>query len=319
MGGLKSQEQDADALFELLALLDSQGYCNHAITPHSHAIVNARPNNLMATDTVGALGWSRHFTPDVLNDRLFEILQKANVIEKSSYGWKSDIRVSSYNKLQFLHSCFPTNHHDSVFFGPDTYRFVRVIENHLARRDTSNIKRAVDICSGSGIAAIVLGLALPDSEVIGVDINHKALEFSRINAKAANSGNVKFAKSDLLKNVAGQFDLIVANPPYLIDKLEREYRHGGGEFGEQLSLDIIDAALERLAPNGMLLLYTGSAIVDGYDSFKEKLASKLAGLNQTYDYQELDPDIFGEELLNPVYSVCDRIAAVLVTMKVAGD
>lgn len=322
MGGtefkkVEPNEHDADALVELLKVLSSEGYVSHAITPHSHAIVNARPINAMAKDSVGALGWSRPFEQNVLSDALFQSLQKANVIEQSAQGWKSQIRVSSYNQLQFLHSSFPTNQHDSVFFGPDTYRFVRAIENHLARRDNSNIKRAVDICSGSGIAAIVLGLELQDSEVIGVDINEKALEFSRINATAANAGNVTFAKSDLLKNVAGQFDLIVANPPYLIDKLEREYRHGGGEFGEQLSLDIVDAALERLAPNGTLLLYTGSAIVDGVDSFKQKLASKLAGLNQTFDYQELDPDVFGEELLNPVYSVCDRIAAVLVTLKVA--
>ena len=141
MSGLKSKMHDAEALAELLALLISEGYTNHAITPHSHAIVNARLNNLMATDSVGALGWSRQFTPEVLGAKLFELLQKADVIERSSQGWKSQIRISSYNKLQFLHSSFPTSHHDSVFFGPDTYRFVMAIENHLARRDTSNIKR----------------------------------------------------------------------------------------------------------------------------------------------------------------------------------
>jgi methyltransferase family protein len=311
-------EYDSDALVELLALLRSEGYTNHAITPHSHAIVNARPYNFMANDSVGALGWSRQFTPVVLGDQLFDLLQKANVIEKSAHGWKSKIRVSNYHRLLFLHSSFPTHHHDSVFFGPDTYRFVRALENHLAGVDTASIKRAVDICSGSGIAAIVTALALPDCEVIGVDINDRALEFSRINAIAANAPNVDFTKSDLLKNVEGQFDLIVANPPYLIDQLEREYRHGGGEFGEQLSLDIIDTALARLNPNGTLLLYTGSAIVDGYDSFEEKLASKLDGLNQSHHYQELDPDVFGEELLNPVYSMCDRIAAVLVILKKTG-
>ena len=317
MTELKTTGYDVDALIELLALLQRQGYANHAITPHSHAIVNARPNNFIAKDSVGVLGWSREFTPVILGDQLFDLLQQANVLEKSPHGWKSKIRVSNYHRLQFLHSSFPTHHHDSVFFGPDTYRFVKAIENHLKGINADNIKRAIDICSGSGIAAIVTALALPDCEVIGVDINDMALELSRINAIAAHAQNVEFTKSDLLKNVEGQFDLIVANPPYLIDELEREYRHGGGEFGEQLSLDIIDAALARLTPNGTLLLYTGSAIVDGYDSFKEKLASKLDGLNLSYDYQELDPDIFGEELQNPIYSMCDRIAAVLVNLKVA--
>lgn len=307
-------EYDSNALAELLTLLSGDGYINHAITPHSHAIVNARLSNLMANNSVGALGWSREFTQEVLGDQLFNLLLQANVLEKSAHGWKSKIRISTYNNLQFIHSSFPTQDHDSVFFGPDTYRFVRAIEQHLANINTANIQRAVDICSGSGIAAIVMGLALPNCQVIGVDINDKALELSRINASAAKADNVSFIKSDLLKNVAGQFDLIVANPPYLIDKLQREYRHGGGEFGEQLSLDIVDAALARLSPNGTLLLYTGSAIVNGCDSFKQKLALKLQALNQPYLCQELDPDVFGEELLNPIYDSCDRIAAVLVTI-----
>ncbi|MES2499515.1 MAG: class I SAM-dependent methyltransferase [Pseudomonadota bacterium] len=305
-------EYNSDALIDLLKLLSRQNYINYAITPHSHAIVNARPDNLMAKDSIGALGWSREFTASVSGDELFNLLQKAKVLEVSEHGWKCKIRVSTYDNVQFIHSSFPTNHHDSVFFGPDTYRFVRAIELHLSDLNPAKIKRAVDICSGSGIAAIIMGLAMPDCEVIGVDINDRALELSRINALAANACNVEFLKSDLLKNVEGQFDLIVANPPYLIDKLEREYRHGGGEFGEQLSLDIIDTALARLAPNGTLLLYTGSVIVNGRDSFKEKLNSKLSRLNQAYTYQELDPDVFGEELLNPVYAGCDRIAAVLV-------
>lgn len=65
-----------DALVELLDFLSKQGYTNHAITPHSHAIVNARPENALAKDSVGALGWSRPFTPDVLSSELFQLLQK---------------------------------------------------------------------------------------------------------------------------------------------------------------------------------------------------------------------------------------------------
>lgn len=315
---------NVDALVSLLALLDKQNYVNHAITPHSHAIVNARSENKMAKDSVGVLGWSREFVPEVLdsnplNKELFNLLLQANVLQQTKNGWKCDIRVSNYNAQRFIHSAFPTNNADSVFFGPDTYRFVRAIEQHLSSVHTQKFKRAVDICSGSGVAAIIMGLALPNCEVIGVDINDKALALSRINALAAKADNVRFVHSDLLKNVEGQFDLIVANPPYLIDTLEREYRHGGGEFGEQLSLDIIDAALARLTPNGTLLLYTGSAIVAGCDAFKAKVAAKLNGLNLAYTYEEIDPDVFGEELFNPVYAVCDRLAAVVLTCQLNGQ
>ena len=68
-----------------------------------------------------------------------------------------------------------------------------------------------------------------------------------------------------------QCDPIAANPPYLLDDSQRAYRHGGGRLGEGLSVAIADLALERLAPGGTLLLYTGSAIVDGVDALAESL------------------------------------------------
>jgi methylase of polypeptide subunit release factors len=146
-----------------------------------------------------------------------------------------------------------------------------------------------------------------------VDINERALHMTAANAALAGAANVQVRHSDLLSDVPGRFDLIVANPPYLLDPGERAYRHGGGGLGEGLSLAIADLAGERLAPGGTLLLYTGSAIVDGVDGFREAVMPRLAARGLTADYRELDPDVFGEELLEPAYAQADRIAAVLVT------
>ena len=60
--------------------------------------------------------------------------------------------------------------------------------------------------------------------------------------------------------VAGSFDLIISNPPYLVDPLARVYRHGGGELGSALSVEIAVQGVDRLAPGGRLLLYTGSGV-----------------------------------------------------------
>ena len=69
--------------------------------------------------------------------------------------------------------------------------------------------------------------------------------------------------------------------------------------------EIVKQAVERLN-NGRLVLYTASAIVDGKDTFREA----IQGVINDFEYEELDPDVFGEELSRDVYSEVDRIAVV---------
>ncbi|HCN73417.1 MAG TPA: SAM-dependent methyltransferase, partial [Pusillimonas sp.] len=54
---------------------------------------------------------------------------------------------------------------------------------------------------------------------------------------------------------------------------------------------------------------------DGVDSFRSLLAPMLDASGLEWHYQELDPDVFGEELIEPAYAHADRIAAVLLTVR----
>jgi methylase of polypeptide subunit release factors len=127
--------------------------------------------------------------------------------------------------------------------------------------------------------------------------------------------NVEIIESDLFANIGGLFDLIVANPPYLVDPMARLYRHGGGEFGSHLSVRIAEQGASRLNPGGRLVLYTGSAIINGTDLFYETLSSRLATRGVRFSYEEIDPDVFGEELDHDPYNTADRIAAVGVIIE----
>ena len=107
----------------------------------------------------------------------------------------------------------------------------------------------------------------------------------------------------------------MSNPPYLNDALGRAYRHGGGAFGAALSLRILEAALPRLAPAGTLILYTGTAIIAGRDLFREAALPALAAGGFAWTYEEVDPDVFGEELETQAYRAADRIAAVVLNVR----
>jgi hypothetical protein len=94
------------------------------------------------------------------------------------------------------------------------------------------------------------------------------------------------------------------------DDAERLYRDGGGSYGEALSVRIARESVAKLGPRGTLVLYTGAAIVDGVDRFYEALKPTLEACGGEVTYEELDPDVFGEELERPNYARVERIAAV---------
>jgi len=309
---------DADsALLRLAQLLRALGYRFITVTPATHARVNARMENKWASDLAGVFGWSRPFRPDILPRDVWQAAQSAGVLAPFENGFRSTVRVSGLNEQLFVHSAFPTQEADAVFFGPDTYRFALALET-LCASDLPPIRRAVDVGTGAGPGAILTALRFPDASVYAVDINPRALRFTRINALLAGAQNVEERESNLLRDVEGDFDLIVSNPPYLVDPSHRAYRHGGGPLGAGLSLAIVDAALERLAPRGTLLLYTGAAMIDGTDPFRLAIEARLQNEDIDWELHEMDPDVFGEELGSGAYAKCERIAAVVLTLKKRG-
>lgn len=305
------------ALSALIPFLREENYKFVTPTPATHSRNNQRAGNERARNLTDAFGWSRPFPPSLLPDPLFGVLRDSAVIFESAAGWKSSVRVSTLDNELFLHSAFPTVSPDAVFFGPDTYRFARAIKHHLLP-GPRHLRRALDVGCGSGAGGVILAKNSVCSELVLTDINDAALQMARLNAEAAGVPNVTTLHSDLFTNVDGDFDMIVANPPYLNDPLQRTYRHGGGELGSALSLRIAQAAKDRLSPGGTLLLYTGSPIVEGVDRLLQAVERDFAGGELRWSYEEMDPDVFGEELETAPYDHVDRIAAVVLTARKPG-
>ncbi len=302
------------ALLQLGRRMRADGYRFTCVTPATHARVMARCAGEQGRTLRDVFGWSRPFSAGLLSGDQMAQLEHAGVLTAASGDvWRSTIRWSTLDDLILVHSAYPTEAADAVFFGPDSYRFAQVIHDHL-RHTPNRVEHAVDIGCGTGIGALLIARAAHHAQVSAVDINPLALRYTAVNAALADVSNISVKHSDLLDDVPGNFDLIVANPPYMLDVGERTYRHGGGALGAALSLRIVEQARERLTPGGSLLLYTGVAIVDGRDPLLEAVRLRLAGTTCSWVYREIDPDVFGEQLAEPGYEAVERIAAVALTV-----
>lgn len=305
------------ALRSLAAWLQSESYAFTTVTPATHARVLARDPG-PARDLRGVFGWSRAFRPALLPPAVLDTLRGADLLSETAGGLlRSDVRFSTLGERLYAHDAYPTRAADAVFFGPDTYRFVQLVGREVQRGGLPPRCRILDVGCGSGAGGIAAAQAAADLEprLELTDINARALAFAEANAGPAQAAVPVLRQGDLYAPTQGSFDLIIANPPYLNDSAGRAYRHGGGRFGEALSVRIVLEGLDRLSPGGRLVLYTGVAIVEGIDPLLDAVAPELDRRKWTWRYQELDPDVFGEELDQPAYASAERIAAVALVVE----
>jgi methylase of polypeptide subunit release factors len=302
-------DQD-DALVELLACLKELGYSFVTPSPATHSRVLSHRKSEQGASLRDVLGWSTWFQAEDVAPAVFELLEQAGMLEQEGPLSRAEIRVSTFGDDFFLHSAYPTTAQDAVFFGPDSYRFARAIKAELGKRPVPAGARMLDIGTGSGIGIITAARMTKLPHCVMTDINPLALRLASVNARAAGIETVPVLGSGTGR-VRGQFDFIMANPPFMVDAANRAYRNGGGALGADISCAWMREGLTRLAPGGRMLLYTGSAIVGGKDRLAHGLRAIADDAGAGLIYTEVDPDIFGEELEMPAYRDVERIAAVV--------
>lgn len=307
------------ALSDLLAEAAACGYQFTTPTPATHQryLKNRGPD--AATSLRDIFGWNLPFYASMVSPALLGAMHGAGVLVASDGRGllRSSVRIASLDNMLLFHSAYPTTQADAVFFGPDTYRFARFIDQALPHLgNMTHSPRILDVGCGSGAGGLFAARALHKrraqmqaTEVVMNDINPLALRLTAVNAAHAGIA-VTLALGDALAAATGQFDLIISNPPYMQDAEKRAYRDGGEGLGRALSVRIAEQALQRLAPSGTLLLYTGVAMTAAEDPFLTELQPLLEASGCRWSYEEIDPDVFGEELERPDYAQVERIAAV---------
>lgn len=89
---------------------------------------------------------------------------------------------------------------------------------------------------GCGTGVVSIAVAKRAASGIGVDINDKAVENSKQNAKVQGVKNVEFLQSDVFEDVDGKFDVVICNPPYtkheVRDNIDRMFWDPEDEIAE---------------------------------------------------------------------------------------
>jgi len=129
-----------------------------------------------------------------------------------------------------------------------------------------NPKKVIDLCTGCGVLASIIGERFPEARIYATDISEKALEVARTNARSVN---VELLQGDLFESLAKNkiydADVLISNPPYCrtedISKLPRQIREhtpriaiDGGKDGYLLHRRIIEGASRYVRTDGLVIL-----------------------------------------------------------------
>ena len=165
--------------------------------------------------------------------------------------------------------------------------------------------RILDLCTGSGCIAWTVTLNIPGSEVIGVDISEDSIKVAMAQdfsakMKETHAVSPQFLISDILDIEQdfghGEFDLILSNPPYIMESEKKDMRVNVLNFEPSQALFVPDEDPEMfyraiatwssryLAPDGRGLTEINERLAKETEAvFKEAGFSRTETVKDFYD------------------------------------
>lgn len=155
---------------------------------------------------------------------------------------------------------------------PETELLVEYVAQRIAADRQATI---VDVCTGSGCIAVAIARLRPRARVIATDLSNSSLDVARQNAlRHGVGGRITWLEGDLLESLAereleGQVDVIVSNPPYIAEAewatlqpevklFEPRSALVAGPQGTELHERLLREAGRYLSPSGALIMEIGA-------------------------------------------------------------
>jgi len=196
-------------------------------------------------------------------------------------------------ETEFCGMPFKVNKH-TLIPRPETEELVNwIVESESADKPLN----LIDIGTGSGCIAISISKKLPTAKIIGVDISEDALQVARINNERLQA-SVHFDKLDILEgeySSDSKFNLIVSNPPYVLESEKSLMKRNVLENEPSVALFVKDndplLFYKKIVQFAEHQLHSGGKL---YFEINEGLGNDMKDLLSSFSYSsiELRNDLF---------------------------
>jgi release factor glutamine methyltransferase len=166
-----------------------------------------------------------------------------------------------------------------------------VVERAIAAIAAIEEPRVVDVGTGTGAIALAIVDEHPGAKVTGTDVSPGALSLARENALRLGA-EIELVETSLLAGLAGPFDLVVSNPPYVSEAEAPALQPEVRDWEPRIA--VVGDLAARLASEARAVLATGGAIV--LETHEHHAADVVAALDALgFRETTIFPDLAGRE------------------------
>jgi len=182
---------------------------------------------------------------------------------------------------------------------PETELLVDAVLDYISDSELERLWVA-DVGTGSGAIALSVACNCPQAQLYALDLSKDALSVAARNvARLDERGQVTLAQGDLLSPLPGPVHAIVANLPYISNKLYPELDADVRDFEPQLALEagpegldaierLLHQATDYLHPNGVIFLEIGYDQGEAVSALAQRIFPHAQGISVRKDYHGHD-------------------------------